>query len=197
MAVADRIHSRAKTSPRLVTTVLSLIGDAVVVGTFEGFIPLFPDLSRETVVFLGDAIAVINATALVAILVGVRFIRRGQVRKHRAAMLAAFALILLFLATYLLKVGGGFEKAILADGWVWWAYVVMLGVHVVLSNSDTDWVRDRYADFDVHGVTARRNVTSKAGRRGRLVGGQRQAAPVGEDLDREGAHQASSSPPAR
>ena len=133
MAVADRIQSRAKAKPRVVTAVLSLIGYALVVGTFEGWLPIFPDISRETVVLLSDAIAVVNAAALATILVGYRYIRRDEVRKHRAAMLTAFALIMLFLVLYLTKVGGGFEKAILAEGIVWWAYVIMLGVHIVLS----------------------------------------------------------------
>ena len=44
------------------------------------------------------------------------------------------------------------------------------GVHVMLSNSDTPWVRERYAQFDVHRVPARRNINSNAHRRG----------PVGE-----------------
>lgn len=133
MAVATEIQSRAKANPRAVTATLSVIGYALVVGTFEGLLPIFPDLSRETVVLLGDAIAVVNAVGLTAILLGVRYIRRGEVRKHRAAMLAAFALILLFLVLYLTKVGGGFEKAIRAEGIVWVAYVAMLAVHVLLS----------------------------------------------------------------
>jgi len=133
MAAVDRIHSRAKAKPLLVTTVLSLIGYALVVGTFAGVLPIFPDLSNETVIVLSDAIAVVNATALVTILAGVRFIRRDEVRKHRAAMLTAFALILLFLVMYLLKVGGGFEKAILTEGPVRWAYLVMLAIHILLS----------------------------------------------------------------
>ncbi|MCU4800832.1 DUF420 domain-containing protein [Halobacteria archaeon HArc-gm2] len=133
MAAVDRIHSRAKAKPLLVTTVLSLIGYALVVGTFARIFPFFPELSNETVIVLSDAIAVVNATALVTILAGVRYIRRDEVRKHRAAMLTAFGLILLFLVMYLLKVGGGFEKAILVEGPVRWAYLVMLAIHILLS----------------------------------------------------------------
>lgn len=133
MAAADGIHARAKARPLLVTTVLSLIGYALVVGTFARVFPFFPELSNETVVVLSDAIAVVNATALITIVVGVRYIRRDEVRNHRAAMLTAFGLILLFLVMYLLKVGGGFEKAILAEGPVRWAYLVMLAVHILLS----------------------------------------------------------------
>jgi DNA adenine methylase len=40
------------------------------------------------------------------------------------------------------------------------------GVHVVLSNSDTRFVRELYKDFDLHPVQARRNINSKTGKRG-------------------------------
>ena len=132
MAVAESLRTRARTNPRAVTVVLSAVGYALVAAAFSGAAP-FPDLGRGAVILLGDAIAVVNTLALAAILVGVRFIRRGEVRKHRAAMLSAFALILLFLVMYLLKVGGGFEKSILADGPVRSAYLAMLAVHVLLS----------------------------------------------------------------
>lgn len=132
MAVAERLQSRARASPRLVTGVVSVIGYALVFATFGGVLP-FPSITDQTVILLSDAIAVVNASALTAIVVGVYFIRRDQVRKHRAAMLTAFVLILAFLVMYLLKVGGGFEKEILAEGAVWTAYIVMLAIHVLLS----------------------------------------------------------------
>jgi putative membrane protein len=132
MAVADDIRGWSRANPRAVTAVLSVLGYALVIGAFGGFLP-FPTIGRETVIFLGDAIAVVNSMALLAILAGYRFIRRDQVSKHRAAMLTAFALIVVFLVMYLLKVGGGFEKAILATGPVLWAYLVMLAVHILLS----------------------------------------------------------------
>jgi len=132
MAVADRLQSRAKASPRRVTAVLSLVGYALVFGTFGGVIP-FPSISNETVIVLSDAIAVINTAALSAIVAGVYFIRTDQVAKHRAAMLTAFGLIVAFLVLYLLKVGGGFEKSILVEGPVYWAYLAMLAIHILLS----------------------------------------------------------------
>jgi putative membrane protein len=132
MAVADRLQSHARASPRLVTAVVSVVGYALVFGTFGGVLP-FPSISNETVILLSDAIAVVNAAALSAIVAGVYFIRTDQVRKHRAAMLTAFALIIAFLAMYLLKVGGGFEKAILVEGAVYYAYLAMLAIHILLS----------------------------------------------------------------
>jgi putative membrane protein len=133
MAGLAAVRSLASRRPAVVTAILSLVGYVLVLGTFAGIIPFFPQISREAVIFLGDAIAVVNAAALTAILLGVRYIKRDAVAAHRRAMLTAFTLILLFLVLYLLKVGGGFEKAIDASGIVWWLYIIMLAVHILLS----------------------------------------------------------------
>ncbi|WP_254537350.1 DUF420 domain-containing protein [Halomarina litorea] len=131
-----------KEHPRAVTAVLSVVGYALVLGAFAGVIPLFPELSRDTVVLFSDLIAVVNSLALTALLVGWRFIRRGEVEKHRAAMLTAFSLIVVFLVLYLWKVGGGFEKSIaIREGQFLAAYagivepfyLAMLATHIVLS----------------------------------------------------------------
>lgn len=132
MAVAEDLQGWPKAHPRVVTAVLSLVGYALVVGAFGGLLPL-PEISRAAVILLGDAIAVVNTIALLAILAGVRFIRRGEVRRHRAAMLTAFSFIMVFLVLYLVKVGAGFEKAILATGLARGAYLAMLAVHILLS----------------------------------------------------------------
>jgi putative membrane protein len=132
MAVADDLGQWPRAHPRLVTTVLSILGYALVIGAFGGLLPI-PEIGRDTVILLGDAIAVVNTLALSAIVAGVYFIRTDQVRKHRAAMLTAFALIMVFLVMYLVKVGAGFEKAILAEGVVYYAYLGMLAVHILLS----------------------------------------------------------------
>ncbi|RKS83798.1 putative membrane protein [Haloarcula quadrata] len=132
MAVADTLQSRARARPRLVTAAVSVVGYALVFGAFGGVLPL-PEFSNDTVILLGDAIAVVNSIALVAIVAGVYFIKNNQVQKHRAAMLTAFTLIMVFLALYILKVGGGFEKEIVAEGFVWTAYIVMLAIHILLS----------------------------------------------------------------
>jgi len=132
MAVADRLQSHARASPRVVTAAISVVGYALVFGTFGGVLP-FPSISDGTVILLSDAIAVVNTAALVCIIAGVYFIRTDQIRRHRAAMLTAFGLIVLFLVLYLLKVGGGFEKSILVEGPVYYAYLAMLAIHILLS----------------------------------------------------------------
>lgn len=132
----------AKAHPRRVTAVLSVIGYALVIGAFEGVLPLFPDLSREAVILFSDLIAVVNTFALTSLLVGWWFIRRDDIRKHRVAMLAAFVLICAFLVLYLWKVGGGFEKSIeIRQGQFLYAYagvvevtyLAMLAIHILLS----------------------------------------------------------------
>ena len=122
--------------------VLPALALGVGVGAFAGLLPIFPPLSDATVVLFSDLIAVVNTFALTALLVGWWFIRNGDVRKHRAAMLTAFALICVFLVLYLWKVGGGFEKSFVVPDGAFLAayagvvepvYLVMLAVHIFLS----------------------------------------------------------------
>ncbi|WP_266076085.1 DUF420 domain-containing protein [Haladaptatus caseinilyticus] len=133
MATADA-RQRARESPVKVTAVLSAVGYVLVLGTFAGMIPIYPDISIETVNLLSDAIAVVNSVATVSLVLGWYWIRKGAVKKHRAAMLTAFSLIIVFLVLYLTKVGGaGGEKHILVDGFPYYAYLIMLAVHIILS----------------------------------------------------------------
>jgi len=140
MATAS-VARPAREHPRAVTAVLSVVGYALVAAAFLGYIP-FPEIGAGTVNLLADLIAVVNTVALASLLAGVRFIKRREIRKHRAAMLLSFGLIMLFLVLYLVKVGGGFEKSIVIDerhflgayaGVVRPVYLAMLVVHVLLS----------------------------------------------------------------
>ncbi|MFB6303081.1 MAG: DUF420 domain-containing protein [Haloferacaceae archaeon] len=141
MAIVDAVRRRTRTRPRVVTAVLSVVGYAVVIGSFLDLVP-FPDLDPETVVLFGDLIAVVNSFALAALLAGVWFIRHDRVRRHRQSMLTAFALIVFFLVVYVWKQAGGFTKEFVVSegqflaafaGPITYAYWGMLAVHVVLS----------------------------------------------------------------
>jgi putative membrane protein len=141
MAAASARGS-VKDHPLAVTGVLSVVGYVFVLGTFAGVVDLFPPIGKETVLLFSDAIAVVNSLALIALLVGYGLIRRGDVWRHRAAMLTAFTLILAFLVLYLWKVGGGFEKAIVIResqflgtyaGIIEPIYLAMLAIHILLS----------------------------------------------------------------
>ena len=131
-----------KSHPLLTTAVLSVVGYVLVLGTFAGVVNIFPPIGTDTVLLFSDLIAVINTCALTTLLVGFYFIRTGQIKKHRAAMLTAFGLIMVFLVLYLWKVGGGFEKEIVIRqgqflavyaGIIEPAYLVMLAIHILLS----------------------------------------------------------------
>jgi len=131
-----------KSHPLLTTAIISVIGYVLVFGTFAGVVNLFPPIGNDTVLLLSDIIAVVNTLALTALLVGFYFIRRGRIRLHRAAMLTAFSLIMVFLVCYLWKVGGGFEKSMVIEngqflaayaGIIKPAYLVMLAIHILLS----------------------------------------------------------------
>ncbi|HET7323110.1 MAG TPA: DUF420 domain-containing protein, partial [Halococcus sp.] len=104
-----------KNHPLVVTALLSIVGYVLVFGTFAGVLDIFPDIGPDTVLLFSDIIAVVNTCALTALLCGFYFIRKGKIRRHRAAMLTAFSLIILFLVVYLWKVGGGFEKQIVIE----------------------------------------------------------------------------------
>ncbi|MFB6354459.1 MAG: DUF420 domain-containing protein [Halobacteriales archaeon] len=132
---ATTVRRRVRAHPTATTLVVSAVGYALVVGTLVGLAPpgLYPDLSLSTVNRLTDAIAVINATATASLVYGYVAIRRGDVRRHRAAMVTAFGLILLFLALYLLKTGGGGTKEFVGPRPAYLAYMALLAVHVVLS----------------------------------------------------------------
>lgn len=136
------IREYARSSPGRVTAIISVIGYGLVGAAFAGVLPLFPALSDSMVILFGDLIAVINSLALTALVLGYYFVRHGELRRHRAAMVTAFTLITVFLVVYLWKVGGGFEKHIVVDasdplgayaGVVEVVYLAMLAVHIILS----------------------------------------------------------------
>lgn len=124
------------------TIVLTVVGYGLVAATFEGAIPIYPDIGESSVTLLGHAIAVVNTTATITLALGWYYIRKGEIKKHGMLMATSFALILLFLLLYLPKVGGGGEKIFVLEAsysfvptwsWIRPAYLAMLAVHIILS----------------------------------------------------------------
>jgi uncharacterized membrane protein YozB (DUF420 family) len=75
----------------------------------------------------------LNSIAAALLLAGFVFIKRGQVRAHRACMIAAFSVSTIFLASYLFyhyQVG---DVRFAGQGWVRPAYFTMLISHVALA----------------------------------------------------------------
>jgi putative membrane protein len=134
MATADAGPATfAREHPRVVTALLTVVGYVLLLGTLYVGIPIYPDISLATVNLLAHVIAAVNTLAVVLLALGWYWIRQGEVRKHRAAMSTAFALILVFLVLYLLKTGGGGRKDVVGDGLLQTAYLGMLAVHIFLS----------------------------------------------------------------
>ena len=123
----------ARDHPRALAAVLTVVGYVVVIGTLYGDVGIYPEISESTVDLLAHAIAVINAATIGTLLVGIYWIKNDEVEKHRAAMVTAFALILLFLVLYLLKTGGGGRKEIIAGAPLRSLYLGSLGIHIFLS----------------------------------------------------------------
>ncbi|SIR74836.1 DUF420 domain-containing protein [Natronorubrum thiooxidans] len=132
MATADA-RRQLRERPIGATIFLTIVGYALVIGTFVLDLPIYPDLTIAQINALTHAIAVINATATVFLVAGWYWIRTGEVEKHRFAMVGAFTLILLFLVVYLLRVGGGGEKYFVGPDLYYYAYLAMLAIHIILS----------------------------------------------------------------
>ena len=81
------------------TILISFGGYIIVIGTFLDIWPesIYPELTVSMMNRLADVIAIVNLSALCLIIVGWYWIRRGDVEKHRRAMLTSFGLIILFL----------------------------------------------------------------------------------------------------
>ncbi len=132
MATADA-KQRLRQRPIGVTILLTIVGYALVIGTFVLDLPIYPDLTNAQVDIFTHAIALINAATTICLVAGWYWIRAGNVDKHRKAMVSAFSLILLFLVVYLIRVGGGGTKEFVGPTLVRNAYLIMLAVHIFLS----------------------------------------------------------------
>lgn len=85
----------------------------------------------------GDTLAGLNATlngtAAVLLLAGRVAIAKRRTRTHRAIMLSAFAVSSLFLCSYLTRVALTGTHADPHHGFVHYAYIAILGTHMLLA----------------------------------------------------------------
>jgi putative membrane protein len=79
--------------------------------------------------------AALNGVATVLLTLGFLFIRAGRREAHRACMVGALAVSVVFLATYVLHkiLVGGVHTPFGGEGWVRPVYFVMLVTHIVLA----------------------------------------------------------------
>jgi putative membrane protein len=89
---------------------------------------------REVLAILPTLIAFVNAAALACLLAGWRAVRTGRIAAHRRFMLAAVALISMFLVLYVTRVALGGVKAFPGPPEMRrYVYLPALTVHVALS----------------------------------------------------------------
>lgn len=77
--------------------------------------------------------ATLNATSATLAVLGFAAIRRGDVRRHRALMLAALLTSAAFLVSYLARVALTGTHRFPGDGALRTAYLLVLGTHTVLA----------------------------------------------------------------
>jgi putative membrane protein len=119
-----------------VTALLSVVSLALVFGAALRAIPAesVPRASDATLAAIPHVNAAISAVAVVTIALGWRWIRRGEIRKHRAAMGTAFVLFLGFLTLYLYRVLLHGPTEFAGPAWVdQYLYLPLLAVHVLLA----------------------------------------------------------------
>lgn len=77
--------------------------------------------------------ALLNTTSAVLLIFGYRFIRRQNIRAHRACMLAAFSISVLFLISYLTYHYHVGSTRFTGQGWIRPIYFTILLSHTVLA----------------------------------------------------------------
>jgi putative membrane protein len=100
-----RTRTWAREHVPALTALLTVASLALVFGAALQLLPVAalpsPEGLLETIPHVN---AVVSLTAIGTILAGVRAVRRGEVRRHRALMVTSFALFAAFLALYLYRV---------------------------------------------------------------------------------------------
>jgi putative membrane protein len=90
-------------------------------------------MSDETISFLPTLNAILNATSGLLVLAGFFFIRRKQIKAHRACMVSAVAVSILFLISYLVYHYYHGATRFPGTGFVRPLYFVILISHTILA----------------------------------------------------------------
>jgi putative membrane protein len=138
-----------------VTSVVALLGLAVLMlggGAASGVGPNVRALPAVN--------ALLNTTSACLLTAGFVFIRRRNVAAHRACMLGAFAVSVLFLVCYVVYHYHAGSRAFTGQGWIRPVYFVLLLSHIVLAAlivplALTTIYRGLSAQFDRHRRIAR------------------------------------------
>ncbi|KAB1193856.1 DUF420 domain-containing protein [Haloferax sp. MBLA0076] len=127
---------RARDHVRELTAILSVLSLALVFGAVLGAIPraVIPQAPESFLNAIPHANAVISTVAIVTIVTGVRFVRRGEVERHQRMMLTSFVLFATFLVLYLYKVVvQGTAEFPGPDAVYQFVYLPTLAIHILLA----------------------------------------------------------------
>jgi len=86
-----------------------------------------------TILDLPGVNATLNGVSALLLVAGYRFIRRGEVERHRLCMVTAFAVSVLFLVSYVVYHYNVGSTRFPGTGWVRSVYLTLLGSHVFLA----------------------------------------------------------------
>lgn len=112
-------------------TVISILVPIVVAVLL--FMPSKVDLGADWVYFLPHLNAVINTAASIALVVGVVFIKKGNISYHRSAMTTAFGLGAVFLVSYVVYHAAAESTSFGGEGWIRPVYYFLLITHIILA----------------------------------------------------------------
>lgn len=120
---------------RVLAVVLSALALGAIFGAVGGLVPgaALPENTR-LVSIIPHLNAGLSAAALITIGMGYRFIRNGEVRRHRRAMVTAFGLFAAFLVLYLYKVAVAGTTAFPGPDAIYsTVYLPVLAIHILLA----------------------------------------------------------------
>lgn len=118
------------------TAALTVVSLAAVFGTVLGAVPqaLLPAAPPAVLDAIPHVNAVLSTLGIATILLGVRFVRGGDVARHRAMMLATAGLFATFLVLYLYRIAIRGPSAFPGPESVYqFVYLPILGIHVLLA----------------------------------------------------------------
>lgn len=97
------------------------------------FMPTKVDFASDWVYFLPHLNAVINSAASVALILGLIFIKSGNITYHRASMTTAFGLGAIFLVSYVIYHAAAESTAFGGEGMIKSIYYFILITHIILA----------------------------------------------------------------
>jgi putative membrane protein len=150
-----------KVSDRVALAVIGALSLAVVLGVAALLLGHAPGRGGSADVSALPAVnAWLNGTSAVLLAAGWVCVRRRRIAAHRACMLGAFCVSVLFLVSYVTYHALAGSRPFAGQGWTRWVYFPILVTHVVLAAAMVPFVlttlyRALGADFARHARLAR------------------------------------------